>query len=90
MRKAWKLSALSLCLSLLAASAWVVLNPVSAFAADGKASCGGFTSVRCADGAVRCVCEDYVGCTSHFANGTTSEAKCKDGNGFVMMEESAY
>lgn len=78
MRKTWKVYSLSACLSMLVVSAWVVFSPVPALAAEGTANCGGFTRVRCADGAVRCVCQDGIGCTSYFADGTTSEAKCKD------------
>jgi hypothetical protein len=85
MKKAWKVYALSACLGLSVASAWLVLMPVPVLAAEGTANCGGFTRVRCADGAVRCVCSDGVGCTSYFANGTSSEAKCKDA-GIAMVE----
>ena len=88
MRKAWKLSALSLCLGLLAASGWVVMNPVSALAADGTANCGGFKTVSCSAGATRCSCEDYVGCTSYFADGTSKQTKCTEGRGFAMVEEA--
>lgn len=78
MKKAWLASVFSVCLGLVLASAWLVFNPTSALAAEGTANCGGYTRVRCATGAVRCVCEDGVGCTSYFADGTKSEAKCKD------------
>ena len=85
MKKAWKVYALAACLSLSAAGAWLALNPAAVLAAEGTADCGGFTKVRCATGAVRCVCQDGVGCTSYFADGSSSEAKCKDAG--VALEE---
>jgi hypothetical protein len=87
MRKMWKIYALAAGLMLSLASALLVLSPVPVLAADGTANCGGFTRVRCAASAVRCVCQDGVGCTSYFADGTTSEATCKDANGGPAMEE---
>lgn len=87
MRKAWKLSALTLCLGLLAASGWALMNPVPAFAADGSARCGGTKVVTCEANATRCVCEDYKGCTSYFSDNTTKETKCSDGLGGPAMEE---
>lgn len=89
MKRVLLASIFSMCLGLLAASAWLLFNPVSAFAADGKANCGGFKTVSCSSGAVRCVCEDYVGCTSTFADGSQSVASCKSDDG-PAMEESAY
>lgn len=86
MKKAFLASVFSACLGLIGASAWLLLSPATAFAAEGTARCGGFTSVRCADGAVRCVCEEGVGCTSYFADGTKSEALCKDADGPVPVE----
>jgi len=86
MRKTWKMYALVACLSLSAASAWLILSPVPAFAAEGTAECGGYTRVKCAESATRCVCQDGIGCTSYFADGTTSVAKCKDATGIDMEE----
>lgn len=85
--KTWKLSALSLCLGLLAASAWVLVNPVPARAAEGSARCGGTKVVTCEAGATKCVCEDYKGCTSYFSNNTSKETKCSDSLGGPAMEE---
>ena len=86
MKQVFLASVFSLCLVLIAASAYLLLSPTTAFAAEGTAKCGGLTSVRCADGAIRCVCEDGVGCTSYFANGSKSEASCKDAGGPAMEE----
>lgn len=86
MKKAFLASMFSVCLGLLAVSAWLLFSPSAVFAAEGTAKCGSITSVRCADGAVRCVCEDGKGCTSYFADGTWSEAKCKDTGGPATEE----
>lgn len=83
MRKAWLASAATVFLGLLLTSAWLLLNPASAYAADGSARCGGTKVVHCEAAATRCVCEDYVGCTSYFANGSTKETKC-DGGGEIL------
>jgi hypothetical protein len=88
MKKACLTFLSSICLCLLVASAWIVFNPTPALAAEGTANCGGFTRVRCADGATRCVCEDGVGCTSYFANGSSSQALCKDANGPAPVESA--
>jgi hypothetical protein len=85
MKKAWKVYALTACLGLSVVSTWLVLSPIPVLAAEGTADCGGFTKVRCATNAVRCVCQDGVGCTSYFADGSTSEAKCK--NVGISMED---
>ena len=86
MKKAFLASVFSICLGLIGTSAYLLLSPTTAFAAEGTAKCGGLTSVRCADGAVRCVCEDGRGCTSYFADGSKSEALCKDAGGPAMEE----
>lgn len=79
MRKAWLASAATVLLGLLATSGWLLFNPAAARAADGKARCGGTSTVSCDAAATRCVCEDYQGCTSYFANGTSKETKCGGG-----------
>lgn len=80
MRKAWLASAAAVLLGPLATSGWLLFNPSTALAADGKARCGGTSIVTCEPGATRCVCEDYVGCTSYFSNGTSKETKCGGGD----------
>lgn len=82
-----KISALAAGLSLSLASALLILSLAPVLAADGTANCGGFTKVKYAASATRCVCQDGVGCISYFADGTTSEATCKEANGGPTIEE---
>lgn len=85
MRKAWLVSAFTIVLGLLAASGWLIFNPTTAFAADGTARCGGATTVRCEAAATRCVCEDFVGCTSYFSDGSSSTTKCSNGDDEMLL-----
>ena len=76
MGKAWLAAVYALCLGAAAASGWLLFNPPVVSAAGGTATCAGGTVARCSEGATRCVCVDYSGCTSYFADGTKSEDKC--------------
>lgn len=91
MKRALVASAFSLCLGLLIVSAWLVIYPITAFAADGKANCGGGWSVLCPGNgtAVKCDCVDGSGCTATFADGSKRTVNCSDFDG-PAMEESAY
>lgn len=62
MKRTWTISALSLCLCLLAATSWALLNPTTAYAATGSADCGNGYVIYCK--AEDCECEDGVGCTA--------------------------
>lgn len=70
----------ALCLSVVTATAYLLLTPVTAYAATGTAKCGGGWSVVCPGNgtATRCDCTDYSGCTATFADGSTRTNSCDD------------
>ena len=61
---------LSLCLGLVAVTGYLLLFPVSAFAAGGTADCGYGIQVTCTS-SYTCVCETGVGCTRFDYRGHT-------------------
>ena len=61
MRKSLLTSALTVCIGLVAMTAWVLSNPTPAAAANGAADCGNGLQATCA--AFTCFCVDGEGCT---------------------------
>jgi len=84
-------SAFSMFVCLLVLSAWLVISPHTSSAASGSADCGGGQKVHCClscENVTKCDCQDGVGCTATYTNGTTSQKRCDSfGNGIVIEEE---
>lgn len=62
MRRTLPASAVSLCLSLVLTTFWLLATPTPAFAATGKAKCSGGKEITCEN--EFCHCTDNVGCSS--------------------------
>ena len=78
MKRSWLSLVLSICLSLVVISGWLIINPTIALAASCTASCAGGLNVSCYG--QTCTAEDGVGCTGTI-NGITSSASCKHDDG---------
>ena len=74
MKKRWLSFVLTVFLSLIAISAWLIANPIPAFAATCCAECPGKTPA-CCSGAI-CSARDGVGCEAESAGGSKSENLC--------------
>lgn len=68
------------CFSLVVLSGWLILNPISVFAASCTAQCPGRASVTCGgNGASVCTAIDGQGCTSNL--GGAQAKTCSGGVG---------
>ena len=78
MKRSWLSLVLSVCLSLVVISGWLIINPTIALAASCTASCANGRDVTC--NGQTCTAENGVGCTGTI-NGITSSASCKNDDG---------
>ncbi len=78
MKRSWLGFVVSVCLSLVVISGWLILNPTIALAATCTASCANGRDVSCYG--QTCTQQDGVGCTSTI-NGITTTSSCKGDDG---------
>jgi hypothetical protein len=75
MKKVFTASVLTTCLSLVIATAWLLLNPTTVSAAFVTADCGNDLMVTCS--AARCDCRDLIGCIGFDSQGNVvSQTHC--------------
>lgn len=77
MKRAWMVSAFTICVGLIGATSYILLTPTSAFAATGEATCPNGQVVTCA--AYLCACTDGFGCVAQDKEGRQTLKPCPTG-----------